>query len=302
LPRCTWVTDIPLNIRANWIRKIFPKAEVIEAWDGPSEKGHSDRIKRMHEKYILNLLKGRRVHKFYSSEFYGEHMSKALRAEDCRVDTERELFSVSGTEVRKNPWRWRRSLNSLVYQDLITKVVLLGAPSTGKTTLAQGLADYYKTTWMPEYGREYWEEHQKNKRLTLAQLNAIARGHREREEGRFLEANQYCFVDTNALTTRHFAQYYHGKSTPLLDNLADQCATRYDLTILCGDDIPYDDTWDRSGLTNRTVFQKQIRAELLTRRIPFVEIKGSGRQGQAIGALMRFSKWQSIGNELRTDD
>ncbi|WP_292760680.1 AAA family ATPase [Nostoc sp. NOS(2021)] len=34
----------------------------------------------------------------------------------------------------------------------------MGAPSTGKTTIASQLAKEYNTVWMPEYGREYWEK------------------------------------------------------------------------------------------------------------------------------------------------
>ncbi|MCC5600764.1 ATP/GTP-binding protein [Nostoc favosum] len=45
-----------------------------------------------------------------------------------------------------------------MYRDLITNVVFLGAPSTGKTTIASQLAKEYNTVWMPEYGREYWEK------------------------------------------------------------------------------------------------------------------------------------------------
>jgi len=61
-------------------------------------------------------------------------------------------------------------------------VVFLGAPATGKTTIASRLAMDYNTVWMPEYGREYWEKHQVNRRLSGEQLLEIAEGHLEREE------------------------------------------------------------------------------------------------------------------------
>ena len=35
------------------------------------------------------------------------------------------------------------------------KVVICGPESTGKTTLARYLANYYNTKWIPEYAREY---------------------------------------------------------------------------------------------------------------------------------------------------
>ena len=75
---CPDLTDVPLNVRASWIRDIYPNVEVMEAWDGPLEIGDTPQIKRMHEEYILNTLAGRQITHFYSSEFYGEHVSQAL--------------------------------------------------------------------------------------------------------------------------------------------------------------------------------------------------------------------------------
>ncbi len=44
------------------------------------------------------------------------------------------------------------------------------------------LAPSLNTTWMPEYGREYWEKNQKDRRLTSEQLVEIAEGHIQRED------------------------------------------------------------------------------------------------------------------------
>ena len=57
------------------------------------------------------------------------------------------------------------------------------------------------------------------------------------------KANQYLFCDTSAFTTWHFALHYHQSALPELAQLAIQCWQRYDLVVLCDDDIPYDDTW-----------------------------------------------------------
>src|SRR5690349_15282047 len=71
-------TPIPLDVRANWIRSLYPEVEVIEGWKGPSVMGDTPEIKKIQENYILGLLNGRLITHFYSSEFYGDHMSKAL--------------------------------------------------------------------------------------------------------------------------------------------------------------------------------------------------------------------------------
>ena len=268
-------TNVPLATRAGWIRKLYPDVEVLEAHDGPTVVGDTPEIQRMHEDYLRRILGTRRVTHFYSSEFYGDHVSKALNAKDCRVDPTREQVPISGTTIRGDPYRYRSFINPVVYRDLITKVVFLGAPSTGKTTLAESLARQFNTAWMPEYGREYWEEHQVDRRLSMDQLVEIAEGHLAREEQAILAANRLLFVDTDATTTFMFSLYYHGSADPRLAALADHALKRYDLFFLCGDDIPYDETWDRSGEVNRTLFQQQIRADLVQRGTPFAELAGS---------------------------
>ena len=202
---CSEITAVPLSVRASWIRRIYPQVQVIEAWDGPTEVGDTPEIKKQHEDYILQHLKLSGITHFYSSEFYGEHMSLALGAVNRIVDRERKLRPISGTEIRKHPDAFREYLPPLVYRDLITNVVFLGAPSTGKTTIAARLAQEYATVWMPEYGREYWEEHQVNRRLSPEQLGEIAERHLEREERLLHQANRYLFTDTNAITTYIFS-------------------------------------------------------------------------------------------------
>jgi NadR type nicotinamide-nucleotide adenylyltransferase len=275
------VTEIPLPVRAGWIRALYPQIEVIEAWDGPLQVSNAPDIRRQHETYILARLGGRRVDAFYSSEFYGEHVSRALGASDRRIDPERTRVPISGTAIRAAPYQQREFLDPLVYRDLITRVVFLGAPSTGKSTLAEALAARHNTCWMPEYGREYWEANQHQRRLSPAQLVEIAEGHRQREDRLAEQANRFLFVDTDASTTRHFAHDYHGHALPRLDQLASECAQRYALCFLCEDDIPYADTWDRSGPANRRQMQAQVKTDLALRKRPYLALRGSLEQRMA---------------------
>jgi NadR type nicotinamide-nucleotide adenylyltransferase len=293
---CPEVTDVPLNVRARWIRDLYPTVEVIEAWDGPMEVGETPEIKRMHEEYILKRLGGRRITHFYSSEFYGDHVSKALGALDRRVDPVRQRFPVSGTLLREQPYAFREFMPRRVYRDLITHVVFLGAPSSGKTTIAKRMAREFGTVWMPEFGREYWETHQVERRLSLQQLVEIAEGHLEREENLLCTANRYLFTDTNAVTTYLFSLYYHGSADTRLIEYAAACSTRYDLVFVCDMDIPYDDTWDRSGDANRQVFGKRILGDLAERKQPYFLLRGSleERVQRVTEVLRAFRKYGNL--------
>lgn len=294
-------TTGPLPVRAGWIRRLYPAVEVVEAWDGPTEVGSSPEIMKTQEDFLLRLLGDRKVTHFFSGEFYGDHVSRALGAEDRRVDESRTEVPISGTAIRHDPFAYRHFLSSAVYRDLVTKVVFLGAPSTGKTTLAESLAHEYRTAWMPEYGREYWEQHQRDRRLTPEQLVEIAEGHIQREDAVILDANRFIFVDTNATTTHQFSMSYHGMVEPRLARIADESVERYDLCFLCEDDIPYDDTWDRSGAASRAILQKQIRADLLRRHVPFLTLGGSlkSRIDKVASIIEHFDKYRSLGDHLQ---
>jgi NadR type nicotinamide-nucleotide adenylyltransferase len=285
---CPEVTDIPLGVRAGWIRNLFPSVRVVEAWDGPREVGDAPDLMLRHEEYVIRTLGIRGVTHFYSSEFYGAHMSRALGAVDRRVDEARTVVPVSATAIRSDPYGLRRFLHPLVYRDFVTTVVFLGAPSTGKTSIAERMAREYRTVWMPEYGREYWEARQVDRRLSPDQLVEVADGHLVREDSLLTEARRYLFVDTNALTTRIFARHYHGESDPRLEALADRCISRYNLVFLCDTDIPYQDTPDRSGPVNRDSFQRRIIDDLSTRRIRYHVLSGDpGARAGRVEAVLR---------------
>lgn len=295
------VTTVPLPVRADWIRTLYPDVRTIEAWDGPTEVGNTPEIMVMHEEYLLNILGKTPISAFYSSEFYGEHVSKVLGAKDRRIDSDRKRIPISATAIRQNTYANRHYLDQTVYRDLVTKVVFLGAPCTGKTTLARELASVRGTTWQPEFGRAYWERHQIGRRLELEQLVDIAEEHRKQEDAAIVNSDQELFIDTDATTTRMFSIHYHGKAAPRLDVLADMTRSRYDLFFLCNTDIPYDDTWDRSGAAERGVFQQRTMADLIKRRIPFITLSGSLEQRMRIvsDVLNGFDRFASIGDHLR---
>jgi nicotinamide riboside kinase len=78
--------------------------------------------------------------------------------------------------------------------------------------------------------------------------------------------------------------------------LANLASSRYDLVFLCDTDIPYDDTWDRSGDVNRKTFQKQIIGELLARKIPFILLSGNieTRVTKVKTSLSKFQKYKPL--------
>jgi nicotinamide riboside kinase len=103
----------------------------------------------------------------------------------------------------------------------------------------------------------------------------IAEIHLEREDALVLQSNRFLFSDTNAITTYLFSLDYHGSALEELENLAKLAESRHDIIFVCDTDIPYDDTWDRSGDVKRKTFQQKIIKDLNTRNLKYFMLKGT---------------------------
>ncbi|WP_236712898.1 AAA family ATPase [Leptospira interrogans] len=209
---------------------------------------------------------------FIVQNFTGDHISAFFKCLNRKID---RFENISGTLIRSNPFENRRSLNPIVYRGFVDNIVFLGGPSTGKSTLATELAKHFNTEWMPEYGRDYWFEHQEQHRLTMSDLEAIAIGHIEREDQKWYEAKEYLFTDTNVLTTYVYAKYYFGYTSELLESLVQHNLSRYAEFIVCDIAIPFEDTWDRSGPKSRELIQRMTISELQYRKIKYVVVSGN---------------------------
>jgi len=105
------------------------------------------------------------------------------------------------------------------------RVALVGAESTGKTTLAQVLAKHYGTVWVGEYGREYSENvgHHVGKGYVWRdeEFAEIARVQFERELEAARQARRVLICDTDVLATEIWQERYLGTRTPFPYRRAD---------------------------------------------------------------------------------
>jgi NadR type nicotinamide-nucleotide adenylyltransferase len=121
-------------------------------------------------------------------------------------------------------------------------VRLLGAESTGKTTLSRALAEAFDTVWSPEYGRPYTEVgRDPTAPWTSTEFTHIARMTCWYEDFLAAFATAVLFCDTDAFTTSVFHEVYLGTPTSAFRELTER---RYDLTVICGLDVP----WSHDGV------------------------------------------------------
>ena len=119
----------------------------------------------------------------------------------------------------------------------VKRVRMLGAESTGKTTLTSALAAAYDTLWNPEYGRPYTEiGREPGAPWTSAEFTHIARITCWYEDFLAGHARDVLFCDTDAYTTAVFHEVYLGHAATAFVELAGR---PYDLTVVCGLDVPW---------------------------------------------------------------
>ena len=112
----TDVTDMSIEKRADLIKEIYPKVNIIYARNAPKQYGMDEESVKLQTDYIKEKTKGLEVTHFYSSEEYGEHVAVALKCIDRRVDNLREAVPISAGKIRADLEKYKEFLNEIVYK------------------------------------------------------------------------------------------------------------------------------------------------------------------------------------------
>jgi NadR type nicotinamide-nucleotide adenylyltransferase len=197
-------------------------------------------------------------------------------------DPARQRQPITATLIRQAPQAMLDWLPPVVRADFVPRVVLLGGESTGKTSLAAALARHLDAPWVAEYGRELWDL--QGGELSEADLLKIAREQQRRESDAAAQASPVLVCDTSPLTTYGYSLWRHGRADPQLAVLAGR---PYDLSVLCGDDIPFVQDGTRQDEDFRRRQQAWYREQLAARGQRWIEARGSlaERVAQVVAAL-----------------
>ncbi|MCW1404046.1 ATP-binding protein [Novosphingobium sp. MW5] len=151
-----------------------------------------------------------------------------------------------------------------------------GVESTGKSVLAAKLAAELGCPWVPEYGREYCEEHGTD--LTMADLLAIAEGEARSIERAKASAPDLLLLDTDQLMTAAWAQMLFGEVPPALMEYP-----KADLYLHFAPDVPWVDDGTRFFGTpeSRAEFDRAARAALTDAGVVPIEIAGDWEEREA---------------------
>ncbi|MFN0121975.1 MAG: AAA family ATPase [Blastocatellia bacterium] len=259
------------TLRAAWIREIHPDTHVLLIDDVYDEQDS-----RVWAENSIRWL-GFRPDVVFTSEDYGDRFAHFLGCAHEQIDKARQAVPISGTMVRQSPLRFWEYLEAPVRAWYALRICLIGAESTGKTTLARMLAAHYQTIWVPEFGREYAARvlaEQGQYAWTSADFETIATTQCEHENEAVRRANKILICDTDAFATSVWHRRYMGQRSTAVESVAGR-HRRPDLYLLTDIGTPFVQDGTRDGEMIRDWMHKTFVEELTLKTRPYQLLRGT---------------------------
>ncbi|SDI08976.1 nicotinamide-nucleotide adenylyltransferase, NadR type [Actinokineospora alba] len=267
---------------------------------------HDDAVWDLHVGVIRSVLarraiadgdpSGAPVDAVFTSEDYGAELAARLDAKHVLVDLDRVRFPVSGTAVRADPVGQWRFLAPATRAGLAVRIVVVGAESTGTTTLSKALAEHYGAPWVPEHGRLHTEEKLaaaialtgpdatlESLVWTLGDFIDVARRQAVAEDAAATGPVLVCDNDPWAATVWG-ERYLGGEHPEIMAAVGDRRPALYLLTDHVG--VPFEQDGWRDGEHLREWMTARFVRALRARGVPWVLLTGDHehRLSQAITA------------------
>jgi NadR type nicotinamide-nucleotide adenylyltransferase len=276
---CSQPADpIPGAQRVAWMREMFPAARVFDGAGlalpqvGDPAAQWLEAVARHHPEAVDIL---------FASEAYGHRLAAGLGARFVPVDIPHATFPVTSDDIRADPYGNWRFIPGAVRAHYLRRVTLIGAESSGKSTLGRALTRHYDTIMAPEFGRFHTEAFGQNAD-TPEDMRQIVMGHLAGRAAAQPHANRVLIEDTDPVLTGIWSDVLCGSRDAWFDSYADYP----DLYLLCDIDIP----WERDAVryfadpAARRRFHAACERELAVRKAPYILLKG-GREERLAAAV-----------------
>jgi NadR type nicotinamide-nucleotide adenylyltransferase len=227
------------------------------------------------EAWALHTIKflGRVPDVVYASMDYAEPWAKAMGCKHVEVDTPRVKIPISGTKVREDTLKSWNFLSDETKAGLALRVVVLGAESTGTTTLALDLAENLQVPWVPEVGRYYTESIlTTDYKWNDGDFYRIGRLQQAYEQEMAARSNGVIVCDTNAVATEVWQRRYMGETTDAMRAIG--ARDKADLYIITGDEIPFVQDGIRDGEHVRHEMHQWFIDRVQQTGVPYIVVAG----------------------------
>ena len=245
----------------------------------------------------------------FSSESYGDDLAARLGAQHVCVDPGRVTVPVSASQIRAGLAGSWDQLIGRAQAGLAARVVVLGAESSGTTTIAELLAAHYRqrggawarTLCVPEAGRGYtvtkWQQARaaavavgqpepplQELVWTHADFDAIAEEQTRSEEAAAMAGSPLVVCDTDAFTTSVWERRYLGAAARGMQPWATSKLPRHEVYLVTSHQgVPWHDDGLREGdLAIRTAMTGWFTGTLTAAGHSWVLLTGSLQERVAL--------------------
>lgn len=169
----------------------------------------------------------------------------------------------------------------------VTRIVVTGSESSGKTTLAHDLATHFNSLWVREQSRSYAESAKRS--LNAEDVSPIASQQIAAEDAALADARRrgdnWLFFDTDLISTVVYARHYYGACPAWIE--AEAFARRGDLYLLAEIDIPWEPDGIRDRPNEREPLDKAFRDAMTEFKVNVRHVRGLGehRLASALKAI-----------------
>lgn len=152
------------------------------------------------------------------------------------------------------------------------KIIFTGPESTGKTTMASTIANFYNCDWVPEEARSYLA--QLDRDYNENDLLQIAKKQYYQEQRLFVAGKPFLFCDTSLLVIKIWSEYKYKRCHPwIVDTLMKNKPSLY---FLCNVDVPWeaDILREHPNEVERLALFKLYQKELHALKMPYIILRG----------------------------
>ncbi len=260
----------PKELRYRWIHqhvRHLPHVKIILVEDSaPSKEEYGEECWAQGARDIRAAV-GKPIDAvFCGSDYQGTGRLEGLYGPECQVVYfDRSEVPVSSTSLRENVYENWQYLAPAARPRYVKRVLVAGGESTGKSTLVQNLAIAYNTNFVREIGRETCDAAGGEEFMNLEDLceNLLRQKMEEMRAAR--DSNRLLFVDTDALTTKFYAQLLlqdeteRSKCAALADAVAG--LHRFDLVLFLEPTVAFvqDGTRNEEIAAHRQKYSSQLK-------------------------------------------
>ncbi len=156
------------------------------------------------------------------------------------------------------------------------KLAITGPESTGKSTLAEKLAQHYGTDFIPEYSRTYLENFEGQ--YTEDDVVEIAKAQHNLILEKMTQQASLLIADTEIVVCKIWIEYVFGHSNEIVDNILQE--QDFDLYLLCDIDLPwvYDPLRENPDIEERKELFEIYRNTLEQMNVRFEIVRGDDEE------------------------